>query len=138
MCECYFNQSLSLPNEITDDAEYFVLGRRLDWHFHEIYCHIDSSQHNDLKLVSIQRGGVRLHNSLANMSKKNPSGHESLSTLTFWTCLVHNQMLREKFEHFFLGIWYCNSHKAQFKSLFFLNNLKEIIYEIDVNIILIL
>ena len=30
---------------------------------------------------------TRIHGSVANMSKKT-SGHESLSTLTFWTCLV--------------------------------------------------
>ena len=55
--------------------------------FHLTYCRVDSSQRIDLELVLLQRGGIRLHGSVANMSKK-PSSHESLSTLTFWTCLV--------------------------------------------------
>ena len=58
-----------------------------DWNdiFHETYCHIDSSQYTDLKLVSLRRGGIRLHGSVAKMSKKKKknSGCESLSTVTF-------------------------------------------------------
>ena len=43
-----------------------------DWidNFHETYCRVDSSQRADLELVSLRRGGIRLHGSVANMSKK--------------------------------------------------------------------
>jgi hypothetical protein len=38
--------------------------------FRETYCCVDSSQCTDLELVSLQSGGIRLHSSVANMSKK--------------------------------------------------------------------
>ena len=42
-----------------------------DWNdiFHKTYCRVDSSQCTDLKLVSLQRGGIRLHGSVVNMSR---------------------------------------------------------------------
>ena len=56
--------------------------------FLETYCRVDSSQCTDLKPFSLRRGGIRQIGSGANMSKNNPSHRESLSTLTFWTCLM--------------------------------------------------
>jgi hypothetical protein len=59
--------------------------------FHKTYCRVDSSQHTDLELFSFRRIGIKLQSSVAKMLKKNPSGRESLSTLTFWTCLVYQK-----------------------------------------------
>ena len=77
-----------LPNEITHDAAYFELCRRLDWHFSQTYCRKDSSQCTDLKMVPLRRRGIRLQRQCSQHVKKNLSGHESLITFTFWICLV--------------------------------------------------
>ena len=55
-----------------DDVAYFALAG--DWIdiFHQTYCRIDSSQRTDFEPVSLQRGGIRLHSSVANMSEKVP------------------------------------------------------------------
>jgi hypothetical protein len=37
--------------------------------FHKTYCRIDSSQCTDLKPISLQRGGIRLCGSVANIEK---------------------------------------------------------------------
>ena len=65
-----------------------------DWTaiFHGTYSHVDSSQRTDFESGSLQRGGIRLHASVANMSKKIPpalrasvhllSGHASYITVS--------------------------------------------------------
>jgi hypothetical protein len=64
--------------------------------FHETYCRIVSSQHTDLKPVSLQRGGIKLHGSVANMSREKISlalrvhllcGHASRLMLKYSTVL---------------------------------------------------
>ena len=69
------------------DNEFRTAGDYID-NFHETYCRVDNSQRTDLEPVSLRRGGIRLHGSKANMSKKNPFGRGNFSTRTFWTCLV--------------------------------------------------
>ena len=48
--------------------------------FHETYCRVDSSQRTDLEPVLLP---------CCQYVETNSSGRESLSTLTFWTCLIY-------------------------------------------------
>ena len=86
------NWNFSLLNKIMIDAAYFALGGRLDWHFsRNLLSHRQFSMYSP-RTGLIVEGRNQATWECSQHVKKNLSGRESISTLTFWTCLIYKNI----------------------------------------------
>ena len=87
------NQGCPLPNEISNDAAYFALDKRLNGHF----------SRNLLSCQQFSMYWTRTGLAVEGRNHKKFPGFKSLSTLTLWTCLIYGEYLINEEASFEVG-----------------------------------